>query len=67
MDIAWHDIGGVREAGRYPFRDGTVELLEIEIAHWKRCPDAVFRLLRKHPVRGTVEYVLGEIPTPKGP
>jgi hypothetical protein len=61
MNVAWHDLDGVTEAGRYPFRDGTIEILEIEIARWKKNPDAVFRLMRKNPVRGRIEYVLGGI------
>jgi hypothetical protein len=59
MNISWRDLDGVTEAGRHPFRGGTIEVLEIELAHWKRNPDAVFRLMRKNPVRGQIEYVLG--------
>jgi hypothetical protein len=64
MNIAWQDLGGVTEAGHYPFRDGTIEVLEIEIAHWKKNPAAVFRLMRKSPVREKIEYVLGGITDP---
>jgi len=64
MNVAWQDLGRPTEAGRYPFRDGTIEVLEIEIAHWKKSPAAVFRLMRKNPVRGQVEYVLGGIADP---
>jgi len=64
MNIAWQDLGGVTEAGRYPFRDGTIEVLEIEIAHWRKSPDTVFRLMRKKSVRERIEYVLGEIAGP---
>lgn len=60
MNITWNDVGKVTKAGRYPFRDGTVEILEIEIAMWKRDPSALFRLMRKTPLRGKPEYVLGE-------
>ena len=61
MTITWQDVGGVREAGRYPFRDGTIEILEIEIACWRTNPAAQFRLMRKNPVREHIEYVLGQI------
>jgi hypothetical protein len=61
MNIAWHELGRVTAAGRYPFREGTIEVLEIEIAHWKKNPDAVFRLMRKNPIRGQIEYVLGGV------
>ena len=61
MNVAWHDLDGVTEAGRYSFRDGTIEVLEIEIARWKKNPDAFFRLMRKNPIRGRIEYVLGGI------
>jgi hypothetical protein len=64
MNIAWQDIEGVTEAGRYAFRDGTIEVLEIEIAQWKNSPSVVFRLMRKNPIRGRIEYVLGEIADP---
>jgi hypothetical protein len=64
MNIAWHELGGVTEAGRYSFRVVTIEVLEIEIAHWKKNPAAVFRLMRKNPVRGKIEYVLGGITDP---
>jgi hypothetical protein len=61
MNVAWRDLDGVTEAGRYPFRDGTIDVLEIEIAQWKKKPGAVFRLMRKNPIRGPIEYILGEI------
>jgi hypothetical protein len=61
MNIAWKDLDGVTEAGRYPFQDGTIDVLAVEIAHWKRHPEDLFRLMRKNPVRGKIEYVLGEI------
>jgi hypothetical protein len=61
MNIGWHDLNQVTEAGRYPFRDGTIEVLEIEIAYWKANPAALFRLMRKNPSRGDIAYVLGEI------
>jgi hypothetical protein len=63
-NIAWQDIGSVTEAGRYAFRDGTIEFLEIEIDQWKISPAVVFRLMRKNPIRGRIEYVLGEIADP---
>jgi hypothetical protein len=38
MNVAWKDLGGVTEAGCYPFHDGTIDVLAIEIAHWKNIP-----------------------------
>jgi hypothetical protein len=64
MNIAWHDLNQVSKAGRYPFRDGTIEVLEIEIAYWKENPAALFRLMRKNPIREGIVYVLGEIVGP---
>jgi hypothetical protein len=64
MNIAWPDLDRVTEAGRYPFRDGTIDVLEIEIARWKNSPATIFRLMRRNPIRGRVEYVLGEIVDP---
>ena len=51
-------------AGQYPFRDGMITVLELEIAVWRQHPKAMFALLRKNPVRQSVEYVLG---TPEFP
>jgi hypothetical protein len=64
MNIAWQGLGDVTEAGRYPFRDGTIEVPEIEIARWRKSPDTVFRLMRKKSVCERIEYVLGEIAGP---
>jgi hypothetical protein len=61
MNIALRDLGGITEPGRYPLRDGSIDVLAIETAHWKRDPEDLFRLMRKNPVRGQIEYVLGEI------
>jgi hypothetical protein len=61
MNVARKDLGGVTEAGCYPFHDGTIDVLAIEIAHWKKHPEDLFRLMRKNPVRGKIEYVLGQI------
>jgi hypothetical protein len=61
MNIGWHDLNQITEAGRYPFRDGLIEVLEIEIACWRENPIALFRLMRKNSTRGGIEYVLGEM------
>ncbi len=59
MKVAWKDVNHVEAAGRYPFRDGTIDLTDREIVLWKNNPDAVFELMRKNPVRDHLEYVLG--------
>jgi hypothetical protein len=41
-----------------------ITVLELEIAVWRQHPKAMFALLRKNPVRQSVEYVLG---TPEFP
>jgi hypothetical protein len=64
MKIGWHDLNQITEAGRYPFRDGVIEVLEIEIACWRENPIALFRLMRKNPTREGVTYVLGERVSP---
>jgi hypothetical protein len=48
----------------YPFRDGMITVLELEIAIWRKHPKALFALMRKNPIRQSVEYVLG---TPEFP
>jgi hypothetical protein len=64
MKIAWSDLNNVREAGRYPFRDGVITVLEIEIAIWRSNPNAIFNLMRKNPIRDQIEYVLGTLGSP---
>ena len=59
MKIGWSDLNYVQEAGQYPFRDGMITVLELEIAVWRQHPKAVFALMRKHPIHQNVEYVLG--------
>jgi len=59
MNIPWKDVSYVEVPGRYPFRDGSIEVTDREIVVWKKNPDAVFQLMRKNPVRDRVEYVLG--------
>jgi hypothetical protein len=44
MKVAWSDLNNVKEAGRYPFRDGVITVLEIEIAIWRSNPKAIFNL-----------------------
>jgi hypothetical protein len=45
-------------------RDRPFEILEIEIAHWRKNPTAVFRLMQKNSICGQIEYVLGGIADP---
>jgi hypothetical protein len=45
--------------GRYPFRDGFITVLEIELAVWRSDPNAQFQLMRKNPIQGQIEYLLG--------
>jgi hypothetical protein len=52
------------QAGRYPFRDGFITVLETEIAIWRSHPNALFNLTRKNPIRNQIEYVLGEHESP---
>jgi hypothetical protein len=65
LKIGWSDLNYVQEAGQYPFRDGVITVLEQEIAIWRNHPKALFALMRKNPVRQSVEYVLGspELPS----
>jgi hypothetical protein len=58
--ISWTDINRAPEAGEFPFRDGTLTVTFAEVAIWKRNPTALFRLMRKHPIRSHPSYVLGE-------
>ena len=59
MNVAWSDLNNVQVAGRYPFRDGFITVLELEIAAWRGDPNTRFQLMRKHPIREQVGYVLG--------
>ena len=59
MKIAWSDLNNVQEPGRYPFLDGFITVLEIELAIWRRNPNARFDLMRKNPIHNEIEYVLG--------
>jgi hypothetical protein len=40
MKVAWSDLNNVQEAGCYPFRDGSITVLETEIAVWRSHPNA---------------------------
>jgi hypothetical protein len=60
MKVAWSDLNNVQEAGCYPFRDGSITVLETEIAVWRSHPNALFNLMRKNPIRDQIEYVLGK-------
>jgi hypothetical protein len=66
MKVAWSDVNNVQEAGHYPFRDGVIAILAMEIAIWRNRPDALFTLMRKNPLRDQVEYVLGKHEFPSG-
>jgi len=46
--------------GQYPFRDSVITVQELEIAIWRKHPEALFTLMRKNPIRDRVEYVLGK-------
>jgi hypothetical protein len=59
LKIGWSDLNNVQEAGQYPFRDGVIAVLELEIAIWREHPKALFKLMRKNPIRQGIEYVLG--------
>jgi hypothetical protein len=65
MKVAWSDLNNVKQAGRYPFRDGVITVLEIEIAIWRSNPNAIFNLMRKNPIRDQNEYVLGNLGSPE--
>lgn len=60
MNVSWADVNHVDQPGEYPFRDGTITVNFAEVAAWKKQPGAQFRLMRKHPIRGQIAYVLGE-------
>jgi hypothetical protein len=66
LRIGWSDLNNVQEAGQYPFRDGVITVLELEIAIWRKHPEALFTLMRKNPIRDRVEYVLGKHEFPGG-
>jgi hypothetical protein len=59
MNVSWSDLNNVDQAGEYPFRDGTITVTFVEIAVWKKEPDAQFQLMRKNPIQGQINYVLG--------
>jgi hypothetical protein len=59
LKIGWSDLNNVQEAGQYPFRDGVITVLELELSISRKHPKALFALLRKNPLRKGVEYVLG--------
>ena len=58
--VSWTDINRAPEAGEFSFGDGTLTISFAEVAIWKRSPSALFRLMRKHPIRSRPQYVLGE-------
>jgi hypothetical protein len=64
MKIGWSDLNNVQQAGQYPFRVGVITVSELEIAIWRKHPNALFTLMRKNPIRQGVEHVLG---TPEFP
>ncbi len=66
LKIGWSDLNNVQEAGQYPFRDGVITVLELELAIWRKDAEALFTVMRKNPVRDRVEYVLGKHEFPGG-
>jgi hypothetical protein len=60
MNVSSSDLNNVQQAGDYSFRDGTITVTFAEVAIWKNNPNAQFRLMRKHPIRGVPRYVLRE-------
>ena len=60
MNISWSDLNHVKEAGDYPFRDGTITITFAEVAIWKDIPGAKFQLMRKYPIQNAPRYVLGK-------
>ena len=60
MNISWSDLNNVDQPGEYPFRDGTITVTFAEIAVWKKEPSAQFQLMRKNPIKGQINYVLGK-------
>jgi hypothetical protein len=67
LKVTWSDLNNVQEAGRYPFRDGFITVLELELAVWRSDPNIQFELMRKNPIRELVEYVLGRHESPSEP
>ena len=61
MNVSWSDLNNVQEAGNYPFRDGTIDVTFAELAIWKNNPNALFQLMRKHPIQSAPGYVLGRL------
>ena len=59
--VSWDDVNQLETPGQFPFRDGTIDVNSTEISIWKTRPDARFKLMRKHPIRGQIAYVLGSI------
>jgi hypothetical protein len=44
----------------------VITVLELEIAIWRKDPEALFTVMRKNPIRDRVEYVLGKHEFPGG-
>jgi hypothetical protein len=59
MNVSWDDLDRVREPGEFPFRDGMIAVTFAEIATWQQHPEALFQLMRIHPVETTPRYLLG--------
>jgi hypothetical protein len=60
MNVSWSDLNNVDQAGEYLLRDGTITVTFVEIAVWKKEPDAQFQLMIKNPIQGQISYVLGK-------
>jgi hypothetical protein len=46
LKIEWSDLNNVQEAGQYPFRDGVITVLELELAIWRKDAEALFTVNR---------------------
>ena len=44
--LAWRQVGGVTEPGRYMFTFGWLTVTAEDLAVWKQFPDAAFTLVK---------------------
>lgn len=61
MNISWQDFNRVQEAGNFSFRDGTITVTVADLSIFRTNPNAIFQLMRKNPLQGAPEYVLGRV------
>jgi hypothetical protein len=45
FELRWSDIENAREAGRYPFRNGELEILARHIWAWEQDPGGVWEVV----------------------